>query len=420
VFLLSFVNIKKTDGCRAIRSPTTCRARSLFPQPRRDGTPARDQATLLASADLTKARASRLPFPRGLRRICITMVLAAATCGPIGGAPDRGQGAGGAPVPAATAPAPRGPAAVLVQVASPSTYAISLVFADGRAVGPVTARLRSVPAPAGAPAAMPVFSASDSRVYYLDGDDEVRYLERDGTRGSATRVPGGPRSQAGFAVSPDDRRIAVAVVDLSSSPPTTRLYLEALAGGGHADLPDPAGARVWPVGWHAGELVLAVGSAPTQSVAANPYGTFAGYELLDAATGGRLGTVACDPAGALTPAGTACLAGGAPLAIQDWAGRTRSLGSGLASIVSAAEAPDGGRVAFCCVAGQLQLWDVGDGSVTSLGAADTPDYGWIDATHLVVSDTTDRHPRVLDIATGASLPAAAPPGRVVARVPGGL
>jgi hypothetical protein len=234
-------------------------------------------------------------------------------------------------------------------------------------------------------------------------------------------VPGGAHSQSGFAVSPDDRRIAVAAVDSSSSPATTHLYVEDVGGGGnHVDLPPSSGDRVWPVGWHAGELVLAVGSAPIQSVAGNPYGTFGGYELVDASTGGRLGTLACNPAGPLTPAGSACLTGASPLTVQDFAGRTRSPGGAPASVVSAAEAPDGAHVAFCCLAGQLQLWDVEEGSVVSLGPAASPAYGWIDATHLLVSDASVQHPRVMDVATGAILPVAAAQGRVVARVPGGL
>jgi hypothetical protein len=361
-----------------------------------------------------------------LRLVCVVAVLAAVACGPFGGASDRGRGASAAvasPGPRAPAAAPAGPAAVLVQLASPSTYAVSLVFGDGRLVGPVTARLRTTPpAASGAlQSPMPVFSTSDSRLYYLDGDTDVRFLDRDGVRGSAARVPGGTRLQAGFAVSPDDRRIAVAAVDSSSSPATTRLYVEDVAGGAnHVDLSVAEGDRVWPVGWHAGELVLAVGSPPTQSVAGNPYGTFGGYQLVDASTGGRLGTLACNPAGPLTPAGSTCLTGGSPPTVQDFAGRTRSLGGAPASLVSAAEAPGGAHVAFCCVSGQLQLWDVGDGTVAGLGPADTPDYGWIDDTHLLVSDGPVQHPRVLDIATGASLPVAAAQGRVVARVPGGL
>ena len=50
------------------------------------------------------------------------------------------------------------------------------------------------------------------------------------------------------------------------------------------------------------ELPSAVASAPVQNVAANPYGTFAGYQLIDATTGGRTGSLACNPAGLLTPA----------------------------------------------------------------------------------------------------------------------
>jgi hypothetical protein len=362
-----------------------------------------------------------------LRVLCIVALVAAAACGPFGGATGRGPGAGAGGGHGVATPTPGraaiGPAAVLLQLASPDSYAISLVFDDGHAVGPVTAHLRTAVAPPGGafPATMPVFSASDSRLYYLDGDDRVRYLDFDGTRGAIGRVPGGAHAQAGFAVSPDDRRIAVAVVDTSSSPPATRLYVEDVASGAnHVELPFPVGANVWPVGWHAGDLVVAAGSAPTQSVAGNPYGTFAGYDLIDATTGSRQGALACDPAGALTPAGTACLVGGAPLQIEDFAGHTRSLDATPAQVVSAAEAPDGAHVAFCCSAGQLQLWDVADGSVSTLGPAGSPDYGWIDATHLLVSDSVVDHPRVMDVTAGTSLPAAASLGRVVGRVPGGL
>jgi hypothetical protein len=360
--------------------------------------------------------------------LCVAVLIVAAACGPFGGAPDRGPGAvAGAgrhsPAPTPVRP-PAGPAAVLLQLVSPNSYGISLVFDDGRVVGPITARLRTVtPPPAGpVPTTLPVFSTSGSRLYFLAGDDDVRYLDRYGATGSVARVPGGVHAQSGFAVSPDDRRIAVAAVDYSSTPPATRLYVEDVAGGAnHVELPFPVGANVWPVGWHADDLVVAVGSAPTQSVPGNPYGTFAGYQLIDATSGGRLSTLACDPAGPLTPAGTACLVGGSPLQVVDFAGQTRSLGTGApASVISAAEAPDGARVAFCCADGQLQLWDVVDGSVASLGPVESPDFGWIDGTHLLVSDRLAQHPRVMDVTAGTSLPVAADQGRVVARVPGGF
>ncbi len=360
-----------------------------------------------------------------MRLICVAVLLAAA-CGPFGGAPDGGQGGAAAGVghgAATAAPAglPRGSAAVLLQLASPNRYAVSLVFDDGRVIGPAMARLRTLRAPqvGTSPSAMPVFSTSNSRLYYLDGDDEVRYVERDGTRGSVAHVPGGAHSQSAFAVSPDDRRIAVVAVDYSSSPAVTRLYVEDLArSANHVELPYPVGANVWPVGWHAGQLVVALGSPPAQSVAGNPYGTFAGYLLIDPTSGSRLGALACNPAGPLAPTGSACLVGG--LHVEDFSGRRQSPNTAPASVVSAAEAPDGAHVAFCCGDGRLQVWDVADGSVASLGAADSPEYGWIDESHLLVSDRAAPHPRVLDIATGSSLPVAAAPGRVVARVPGGL
>jgi len=361
-----------------------------------------------------------------VRVLWVVFLIVTAACGPFGGASDRGPGGGAGAGHARATPTPgrpAGPAAVLLQLASPGSYAVSLVFDDGQVVGPITARLRSfAPALGGAASVtLPVFSASGSRLYYLDGDDTVRYVDRDGTRGSAGHVPGGPHAQAGFAVSPDDLRIAVATVDYTSSPPATRLYVEDVAGGAnHVELPFPVGADVWPVGWHGAQLVVAVGAAPTQSVAGNPYGTFAGYQVIDPTSGARLGAVACDPAGTLTPAGTACLVGGTPLQVEDFSGRTRSLASTPATVVSAAEAPDGARVAFCCSDGLLQLWDVADGSVASLGPADSPDLGWIDGTHLLISDRLADHPRVMDVAAGTSLPAATGPGRVVARVPGGL
>jgi hypothetical protein len=130
--------------------------------------------------------------------------------------------------------------------------------------------------------------------------------------------------------------------------------------------------------------------------------------------------VACDPAGALTPAGTACLTGGTPLQVVDFGGATRSLASTPPTVVSASESPDGARVAFCCASGQLELWDVADGSVTGLGPATTPDYGWIDGTHLLVSDPQTDHPRIVDVTNSTSQQVSTGPGRVVARLPGAL
>ena len=158
-----------------------------------------------------------------------------------------------------------------------------------------------------------------------------------------------------------------------------------------------------------------------RNVADNPYGTFGGYRLVDPATGARLAALDCDPAGALTPAGTACLGGQPALAVADFSGRAHSLdvGAGGPAVVSAAESPDGGRVAFCCASDQLQLWDLSSDAVRSLGPAGGLSYGWIDAVHLLVGDAAGQRGTLLDVTTGASVAAPAS-GRVVARLPGGL
>jgi len=156
---------------------------------------------------------------------------------------------------------------VVLRPGSAGSYSLTLVFPDGRVVGPVTARLRTVqPAAGAAPATLPVVSTSASRVYYLDGDADIRFLGRDGATGIATRVPGSVHSESAFAVSPDDTRIAVATLDASSDAASMRLSVEDLAGGGnHVDLPAPTDAAVWPVGWRGGDLVLALGSVPTRN-----------------------------------------------------------------------------------------------------------------------------------------------------------
>ena len=71
-----------------------------------------------------------------------------------------------------------------------------------------------------------------------------------------------------FAVSPDDKHIAVAVEDLSSSDSINlRLYVEDLIGGGHhaeiysTTVAKQGGNILWPMGWRQGLLVLAVMAA---------------------------------------------------------------------------------------------------------------------------------------------------------------
>src|SRR5439155_22935480 len=80
----------------------------------------------------------------------------------------------------------------------------------------------------GAPVPEPV-STSNSRAYFMDAPGLVRFIAPNGDAGSATTVPAGTASRPSiFAVSPDDQRVAVVVVDYNASGARTKLYVEDL------------------------------------------------------------------------------------------------------------------------------------------------------------------------------------------------
>ncbi|HXC79403.1 MAG TPA: hypothetical protein VNU19_20400, partial [Candidatus Acidoferrum sp.] len=113
----------------------------------------------------------------------------------------------------------------------------------------------------------PPVSASDDKVYYRDGNTNIKFLTPDGQTGSVTTVPGNTTTVSFFSVSPDDQRIAVLVEDLSpASTIKLTLYVEDLLGHtNHAVIFTNTvpklkgnGTTLWPMGWHDGLLVLAV------------------------------------------------------------------------------------------------------------------------------------------------------------------
>jgi hypothetical protein len=154
----------------------------------------------------------------------------------------------------------------------------------------------------------PYVSTSNDKVYFLDGNTTVRSLAANGSATKVTTIPGTGTAVAAFAVSPDNTQIAVGVIDFSSAPKKGSLYVESLSGGGHTDVLTSSGPYYWPVGWHAGKIVLASGPA-MGGTRLNPYGA-SGYALVDPTAGARpvaLGTGDCIPSGTLTAAGTACI-----------------------------------------------------------------------------------------------------------------
>jgi hypothetical protein len=153
---------------------------------------------------------------------------------------------------------------------------------------------------------LPMVSTSKSHIYVLDGDTTVKLLAPGGSLTKVTSIPGTAHVHAAFAVSPDDSQIAVGTIDFADF--GFRVYVENLHGGGHVDLfYGGVGPFYWPIGWHAGKVVLAAGFLTTWL---NPYET-SGYALVDPIAKAQpvaMGKFDCIPSGTLTVAGTACIA----------------------------------------------------------------------------------------------------------------
>jgi hypothetical protein len=162
--------------------------------------------------------------------------------------------------------------------------------------------------------------------------------------------------------------------------------VEDLTGGGHhVDLFSSASVLEWPVGWHQGHLVIAVGinTAPQNAFDGFIY-AFSGYHVADASTGTRLATIcdgyiASDPP---VPAGTIC-ANYPNVVVSDWSGTTRPAPADQ-GCNGGALSPDGSMIADCQGSPTVVTLVVLDGTQIATPFTGTP-AGWIDSTHLVLS-----------------------------------
>jgi hypothetical protein len=256
---------------------------------------------------------------------------------------------------------------------------------------------------------LPEVSISKTHLYFLDGDQQIKSLAPNGNIQSVINVAAPPNSQVTFAVSPDDQRIAVAVITLATANVadsfSEQMYVEDLSSAANRiALYTSTTVAEWPVGWHAGDLVVAVASDMGGGVGIdNSYGG-KGYRSVDPADGHVLASLDCT-AGLLVQAGTACAAGfcstpascqdDGTLSKQDWNGNKTVLARPpgpapkiLTAFNSIHLSPDGTRIVAPVVTdpktGSLETDLFSDGSQTALTSVGDP-IGWLDNDQLLMA-----------------------------------
>jgi hypothetical protein len=205
------------------------------------------------------------------------------------------------PTPSATPAVPPGPYAVIVTNAARvgSTYDVLLIDVLGHVVARVTAKLPLLKP--NQTIQLPLASSSGDLVYYLDGDTTIRSLSPSGTTALVKTIPDGSSSIVAFAVSPDDQRIAVSLINQASD--TTHNsghgYVEGLTDGANrVNLfsNTAADALRWPIGWHGTQVVDGAGQCGGSGYNGNTANTApCSLHVINSSTASRTATVCESP-----------------------------------------------------------------------------------------------------------------------------
>ena len=321
--------------------------------------------------------------------------------------------------PATATSAPTEPAvlAVIVGGGSPN-QSLTIVGSDGKIYAKASPRGRS-----GDFAFQPWVSTSNTAAYYLDGDSALMRLRPGGSPVHIRDLAGSSFVHAVFAVSPDDRRIAVALLTYGPTPSGPgvvdanyqgmKLYVEDLAGSNHVDLFASSTAVEWPVGWHGAGLVMAVSlkQIPGLGLNSRPYYAFVGIHVVDAANGVRKATLCGGSVelGPATQAGVLCSASNY-FVRSDWVGKeTPTI---IEVCAGPALQPNGEDIA-CADFGGNFLWS---GGISRPLPA--PPIGWVGSNHLVLNPPSGAE--VFDVASGTIELVDAATAWTVLAIPGGL
>ena len=284
----------------------------------------------------------------------------------------------------------------------------------------------------------PPVSASNSQVYFRDGDTRIRRINVPSSATDVTTVPGGPTTVSFFSVSPDDQRIAVVVEDLSAATSISlRLYVEDLIGHGHhADIytttapKGKTGTTLWPMGWHQGALVLAVFVACTFEPAGL---TPSEWHVSNASTAVRMATITasnCTLSYWPSSAGVGCInySSGATT-LYDWTGKVVAItgpGSTGSGFTQTSLSPAGNSIFFGTgfgigapppATGIVQLGPGPYATVQGHMACE-----WIDEDHLLAYDAVLQFPAETpgNVHVNAVVTPLATSGICAGRFPGGL
>jgi hypothetical protein len=270
----------------------------------------------------------------------------------------------------------------------------------------------------------PPVSATNTLVYFRDGDTKIRSLAPDGRAADVTTVPGGATTVSFFSVSPDDQRIAVLVEDLSSDTTASlRLYVEDLHGGtNHSDIyttttpKGKGGSTLWPMGWHQGLLVLAVVPDCTfEPAGLSP----SAWHVVSATTAQRQANLTgstCIMSYWPSPTGVACVDTSQPKAFAyDWKGALTATYPTQPNDYQSGLSPSGQSIFFATGTGigapPPATRVVGSGVAASVAGHTA--CVWIDESHLLAPDA------VIALPSGAITPLPAS-GVCAGRFPGGL